>query len=198
MGKTPAKRGRGRPPKAASDRKRNNVTMRLRDATKGEIERTARENQRSLSEEIEARVENSFQTQSIANQVLGLVYGPQLAGILRMIGDAMIEAGWAKGYETTSSMDGLRAWLNHPEAVAAARHAAIGILNAVSPAGTLKLEPAVDTKALNSGRGSAMAVVSTLKDTSGAPRYKKDRDEIVEMLGPIFDRMTVNSVRGDQ
>ena len=55
-----AKRGRGRPPKPAESRKRNNVTLRVRDETKALLERDAAQHQRSLSEEIEARIEQGF------------------------------------------------------------------------------------------------------------------------------------------
>lgn len=55
-----ARRARGRPRIEPSERRRNNVTMRLRDETKARLERDARDNQRSLSEEIEMRLEMSF------------------------------------------------------------------------------------------------------------------------------------------
>lgn len=54
------KKGRGRPPKPAQQRKRNNVTIRMRDALKSSIEHAASAHQRSLSEEIEARLERSL------------------------------------------------------------------------------------------------------------------------------------------
>lgn len=50
----------GRPSLPAAERKRNNVTMRLRDETKARLEADARRNQRSLSEEIEWRLELSL------------------------------------------------------------------------------------------------------------------------------------------
>lgn len=56
-----AKRGRGRPPKAEGERKRNNLTMRLRDETKNKLQGAAAANTRSLSEEAEARLDRSFE-----------------------------------------------------------------------------------------------------------------------------------------
>ena len=53
-------RGRGRPPIEPSQRKRNNVTVRVRDDTKGRLTAAAALNGRSLSEEIEARLERSL------------------------------------------------------------------------------------------------------------------------------------------
>src|SRR5690349_5265821 len=54
------KRNRGRPPMPAESRKRNNLTMRLRDETRAALEERAAANGRSLSEEIEVRLEQSF------------------------------------------------------------------------------------------------------------------------------------------
>ena len=51
---------RGRPRKASSRRKRNNVTIRMRDQIKHRLEGSAKDNGRSLSEEIESRLEQSF------------------------------------------------------------------------------------------------------------------------------------------
>ena len=54
------KRKLGRPPLPLRERKRNNVTTRLRDGLKGDLENAAAEEGRSLSEEIEFRLELSF------------------------------------------------------------------------------------------------------------------------------------------
>lgn len=55
-----ASKRRGRPPKKASERKRNNVTTRLRDETKRALEVEAEKAGHSLSEEIEFRLDQSF------------------------------------------------------------------------------------------------------------------------------------------
>ena len=54
------KRGPGRPAMPPEDRKRNNMTMRLRDTTRAALERAAAKSGRSTSEEIEYRVEQSL------------------------------------------------------------------------------------------------------------------------------------------
>lgn len=51
---------RGRPRKASSQRRRNNVTIRMRDQIKHRLEASAKDNGRSLSEEIEIQLEQSF------------------------------------------------------------------------------------------------------------------------------------------
>ena len=52
--------GRGRPAIKPSERKRNNLTFRVRDALKDELRFAAMEAGRSLSEEVEHRLEQSF------------------------------------------------------------------------------------------------------------------------------------------
>jgi len=65
---------RGRPPKSVEDRKRNNLTMRMRDATKEKLEREARANGRSLSEEAEARIEQSFHSDALRIEAANLAH----------------------------------------------------------------------------------------------------------------------------
>jgi len=50
------KRGRGRPPKAAVERRRHNQTFRCNDALREALEKSAEANQRSMSEEVEFRL----------------------------------------------------------------------------------------------------------------------------------------------
>ena len=50
----------GRPPKPESQRRRNNVTIRMRDSVKKNLQVSAESHGRSLSEEIEWRLEQSF------------------------------------------------------------------------------------------------------------------------------------------
>lgn len=54
------RRPRGRPPLMPSRRRRNNVTIRMRDQLKADMQRAATANGRSLSEEIEFRLELSM------------------------------------------------------------------------------------------------------------------------------------------
>jgi hypothetical protein len=61
----PQKRKRGGQPKPAAERKRNNMTFRVRDSLRAELQASADKHQRSVSEEIEYRLEHSFQAERI-------------------------------------------------------------------------------------------------------------------------------------
>ncbi|WP_146056465.1 hypothetical protein [Methylobacterium sp. V23] len=60
MSETEAPKKRGRPAKFAGERTRGPLTVRLRDEVRSELERAAVQNGRSLSEEIEMRMEVSL------------------------------------------------------------------------------------------------------------------------------------------
>jgi hypothetical protein len=76
---------RGRPRIARSARKRNFVTMRMRDALKAQLEEAAEINQRSLSEEIENQLEELF----LFRRMLPNFGRAGLFEQMAMLGDAM-------------------------------------------------------------------------------------------------------------
>src|SRR5262245_34781457 len=60
MSQRPKKRRPGGQPKPASVRKRNNLTFRVRDDLRERLARAAQDNERSISEEIELRLNRDF------------------------------------------------------------------------------------------------------------------------------------------
>lgn len=192
MGKETKKKAPGRPKLPAAERRRNFISMRLRDDTKARLEDSARRNQRSLSEEMEAQLDGALRLQSSINEALSLKYGPAAAGLLRLMGEAMMEAGFHVAYQTTQKTERLRDWPLNPTAFEAAKQSALAVLDSVAPAPTL----ADAEQAGVWGRSMAKAVLSLLKDPTGTPLYEKDNREIAEMLGPLFERMTVNGRKG--
>lgn len=68
MGTSEPPRRRGRP---AKEGHRQNVTIRMRDEVKARIEEIASSNRRSLSEEIETRIEASFLSEDILSFLFG-------------------------------------------------------------------------------------------------------------------------------
>lgn len=75
-----SKRRPGRPPKPPGERKRRNLTIRLRDKLRSDLESRARLNQRSLSEEAEARLERSFADADAATKAAEAVIEQALGG----------------------------------------------------------------------------------------------------------------------
>src|SRR5262249_50756994 len=66
------KRRRGGQPKPAAERKRNNLTFRARDQLKADLEKAATAANRSVSEEIEFRLGQSFQWEKVVGDLESL------------------------------------------------------------------------------------------------------------------------------
>jgi hypothetical protein len=124
----PQKRPRGRPPKPEADRKRGNFTMRLRDATRYRLEAAASRNQRSLSEECEARVERSFHEEELS-AALG---GDEIRDLGYTLMAAFGSAGTMHSAGLGRSTDPA-AWTKDPEVYFAAMLNVIDALAAMHP-----------------------------------------------------------------
>jgi Arc-like DNA binding domain len=81
-----AKKRIGRPPKAKEDRKAVNFTFRSRDQMRERLEAAAAASGRSISEEIEYRLNQSFDEERLSAAFLG---GNDTAKALQLIANAM-------------------------------------------------------------------------------------------------------------
>ena len=109
-------RQRGRPPIEPSQRKRNNVTVRVRDETKGQLTAAATLNGRSLSEEMEARIERSFTDEAVRYEDFG---GRGSYEIFRVLGSAASAFGTAIG---------MADWWRNPRSFAKVRNTSSSLL----------------------------------------------------------------------
>jgi hypothetical protein len=103
--KSAPKRPVGRPKKAPGERKRRILTLRARDALHKAISIAASQNERSLSEEIEARIERSFDRQDLLTEGLDLAFGESIGGLLVVLGAAMQNASRRAGYRIGEGRD---------------------------------------------------------------------------------------------
>jgi len=100
---------RGRPPLDPGVAKRASFNTRLRPALKLALETAAKQEGRSLSEEIEFRLEQSLDEERHMADALELGFGRQVAGLMLAIGHVMKEAEPAR-------RPGELGWLSNPEA----------------------------------------------------------------------------------
>jgi hypothetical protein len=133
---TPSRRPRGRPPVPAETRKRNNVTIRMRDELKAKVEQSADAHQRSISQEIERHLERSFDQDQRLEDVFG---SADLFGLLRVVGAAMDVAGKSAAFMATRSPEASRGWIDHPDAYDQALQAAVDVLQRLRPPGKVEL-----------------------------------------------------------
>jgi len=128
--KPESKSKRGRPPLKAGAAKRASFNTRLREAVKERLEKEASDAGRSLSEEIEFRLERSFERERTLQELLEVRFGPELARLLITIGrDATSEVARAG----SSFKDIHSPWLDDPAAFNAAQRAIENALAIVNP-----------------------------------------------------------------
>src|SRR5215831_14817133 len=92
------KRRRGGQTKPAAERKRNNLTFRARDQLKADLEKAATATNRSVSEEIEFRLGQSFQWEKVLGDLES--FKARIAEMQRQTEAAeRYRAGWGKMYD---------------------------------------------------------------------------------------------------
>jgi hypothetical protein len=80
---------RGPKPQGPFEYKRRMLTTRITDDIRTKLDAAARDAGRSLSQEIEMRLEGSFQAKGQLREALELTLGPQVAALVLMMGFAM-------------------------------------------------------------------------------------------------------------
>lgn len=172
---TTTSRRRGRPPKPGASRRRNNVTIRLRDDTKAALQQAARD-QRSLSEEIETRIERSIEAEKGLAESLTLVWGRRTAGAVLLLGHVLREASRIGKAEERGE------WLDDVETFKLARDRVGELLNALAP-------PGANPEASNLGRHISTWVLLAPADEAIAGVKPLLGDELLERLaanGPVL------------
>jgi len=122
-------RRRGRPPLTAGEAKRASFNTRLRAGLKNRLETAAQAAGRSLSEEIEFRLERSFEAEDAGQGTLALIWGRRTTSVLLLIGHALQAA------HQRAVAAGRKGWLDDPETYEFATGRARQILAAIRPPG---------------------------------------------------------------
>lgn len=190
-----AKKKIGRPRKPNSERKRNNLTIRIRDALRDDLETSATANQRSMSEEAEARLERSVQIGAFAHEALALAYGPHTAGLALLIARAMNDTGKQCGFLKTSSLESSNDWMDVPYAYSQAAQAVRRILELAkpegddSPPGLFPPDHSLDGVEVAMGAGITNGLVAAVTEANAGTEIERWAAPLRELLGPIATRM---------
>jgi hypothetical protein len=188
----PSRRARGRPPKAAAERKRRILSMRMRDATMATLVQRAAANGRSLSEEAEALIEYALQAGDLLDQVLDLSFGRQAAGLLLLLGSILRDTGNHAGFMKTRTLAGASEWLDVPYAYDQVRQAIDAVFEALCPAGDrappkmgrIPGGPDFDNLSKNLGAGFATTVLLAVDGKARGDEHKLVADKVRPRLGP--------------
>jgi hypothetical protein len=130
----PPKRRVGRPPKDPEKGRRQNYTFRLSDQTRDQLVEIATENGRSLSEEIEWRIEESFREKQAELLAKSLLNGSDNLYMLMSRISGLVSA--IENYkDKTGNKLGSKDWDNHEPTRAAIRAGIAALIEDIVPPG---------------------------------------------------------------
>lgn len=182
----PSKFG-GRPGREPTEGERVHLGFRVTPELKALVEKAAESSGRSQSQEAELRLERSFERQGLRGEVLAIEFGPELAGLLLMIGATLRDLGPQVGLMSTMTLEGAQRWLDDPFAFDQAVAATSKLLEALRPEGDASPPPAAAAIGADFGAGfanSTIGAVATAGEGGITQRLKADGAEIAKMLGP--------------
>lgn len=181
---------RGRPIKNPRPGAKASLGLKVTPHMKARIEAAAREAGRTQSQETEFRLERSFERQDLMSDALTLAYGPQLAGLLMIIGRVMHVTGSHTGFMADHETALTKAWLENPFAYSEAEKALALIINCFRPAGPVIVPGGAG--ALHShlniqsfGPGFATGILSAI---AGHPSTESDA-AFAAIVRPLLGRM---------
>jgi TraY domain len=192
-------RGRTRRPEARRPGERTTLNMRIASDLWHDLDSAARRTGRSLSQEAELRLAQSFQRERILDQALELAYGRRLAGILLWIAKEMSRAGRACAFTSGGSYEAMEDWPSDPYAYDQAVQAATYVFEQYRPEGdptTLRTarpaEPA-HPDFFNRGAKGAEITAAAIKDPNWGEQFSEEHrnrdlerfaERVRELSGP--------------
>jgi hypothetical protein len=196
MAKARKKRQVGRPAKPKAERKRNNLTIRVRDALREDLGKSAAANQRSVSEETEMRLLHSFQVNDFVRQALSLAYGPRTAALALILAYVIHETGTHAGFLSTLTPDGARDWRAIPFAFDQAVKAVDIVMKAFRPSGEI-VPPQLGADSLNAtylrlGELMAAGALEAVKNPQRGGGIGDWAQPIRELLGDAASSLHVD------
>ncbi len=197
----------GRPGREPSPGERVHLGFRVTPDLKSQVEAAAAESGRSQSQEAELRLESSFQKQDLRSEVMSLAFGPELGGLLVMIGATLRELGPSAGFQSTMTLEGAQRWLDDPYAFDQAVRAIDRIVEALRPLGEVSpprtltslatVDPTLAAVAEQLGQGFAESMIDAVAGRGVTLSLQKDGAEIADMLGPVAERLAKRRSHSD-
>ena len=180
-------RVRGRPPLDPGVAKRASFNTRLRPALKLALETAAKQEGRSLSEEIEFRLERSLDDERHLADALELGFGRQVAGLMLAIGYVIKETVPAR-------RPGEIGWLSNPEAF----HAVVEAINLL----LLVIDPdahpegwAILRRAVHHGDGSHAELTTSVVATEIAEQRPDEIGPLIPIIHSWLGEAVVARLR---
>ena len=130
-----ARRRAGRPTTEGREGEKSTLGIRASATLKARLQEAADRNGRSLSQEAEIRLEQSFRDDDLLPQLMAGAYGRQLAAMLMVMGAAMSDVGRVVAATEVKTPNWLEDWFNNPFTFDQAARAAHIVLQSFAPDG---------------------------------------------------------------
>jgi predicted transcriptional regulator len=166
--------------RAAAPAKRLPLSLRVTPQLKAKLDAAAAETGRSQTQEIEFRLEQSFDRTELIFDAVKLAYGAEGAGLILLMARAMFDAGRLSGFKNgPAKLPGSR-WVDDPFAYEQAQKAAATVLKGFRPSKQhLKSEAEGDARFIEN--------MNTLMRTTNSSSW-----------GEWFGKNILNAVSGDE
>jgi plasmid stability protein len=135
------KRARGRPPAPETERRGENLTLRVRSETKEALEHRAAKSGRSLSAEAEYWLGQALLSEGVLDQALDLAFGQATAGLVLLLAKIANDTGSHAGFISTHTLEGSRDWLSNPYAFDQVTQGIVSALDVLRPEGEIVPPP---------------------------------------------------------
>lgn len=171
------KRRVGRPRVRHDDAPGEYVGFRAPRALKEKLETAAEVAGRSLSTEAQFRLQESFRDDEQLPASLKRIYGPQLAGLLLLIGEILRDAGRVAGFKSTGTLRGADEWFDEPKAFNQATEEIKIIIEALRPLNFVENQSGAE--------GYAIQFLLALADPS-THAISRRLEDLANELRPMF------------
>jgi hypothetical protein len=166
------------------------VGIRLTHVGKQRLSDAAERTGRSQSQEAEIRLEHSFDREDLLTEVLSLTYGRRVAGILQLLGSAMLHSGVktllaaAGGPLADGNVADYTEWTTNPDAFEQARRSVVAVLERFRPEGEITNPRGMAGELVAEDIIGALTENSTEDGWARVPNYSWDRETVKRLLGP--------------
>ena len=196
---------RGRPPLKPDNRRSYKLSVTIREKLRRQLEESAAAEDRTLSQEVEFRIERSFDRAELIFNSMTLAYGPELAGLVILVARAMAGAGRVSRRKESGLEFSREGWLTEPFAYEQALHAAVAVLKGLRPTGRANA-PSGDPRLVESmnvlmktsrssswGEWYGKNVLDALRGEGSIVNSDEWLERVKEMLGPVAARISQKS-----
>jgi hypothetical protein len=185
----------GRPGREPVEGERVGLSLRVTPRTKRALDAAAEDNGKSLSQEAEARLEQSFRDEGLLPQILDGAYGRQTSGLLLLLGwlirriaDVATGLSFAAGRPHVDILDD---WMEHPWTAHQVAEAIRLIVDGLDP-GEVPPPALPEGAPINTETGRTMAYILML-----AVRDPRSHEQLGRAMNPIRERMAADGSRGE-